>query len=230
MKLIQGIRSAINAVLTSYTSGANTALANTDTVVGAFGKVQGQLDAKAPLASPAFTGTPTAPTAAIGTDTTQIATTAFLQDYIDTLAPTELSYASGSQTFATALTLANVTGTTFTFPSTGWYEVEYIIEYDANATSTGVWFSLNGTAVHSFLNAIVVVGCQNADRSATVVRAFNAGSASISTSGPTGAYASVKATIKVTTVGTILLRCSSEITVASGIIVQDVKGFMRKFY
>ena len=32
----------------------------------------------APLASPVFTGTPTAPTATIGTDTTQIATTAFV--------------------------------------------------------------------------------------------------------------------------------------------------------
>ena len=32
---------------------------------------------KAPLASPAFTGTPTAPTAALGTNTTQLATTAF---------------------------------------------------------------------------------------------------------------------------------------------------------
>lgn len=35
--------------------------------------------AKAPLASPALTGTPTAPTAAAGTNTTQIATTAFVQ-------------------------------------------------------------------------------------------------------------------------------------------------------
>lgn len=35
------------------------------------------LAAKAPLASPALTGTPTAPTAAGGTDTTQLATTAF---------------------------------------------------------------------------------------------------------------------------------------------------------
>lgn len=34
---------------------------------------------KAPLASPALTGTPTAPTAAVGTDTTQLATTAFVQ-------------------------------------------------------------------------------------------------------------------------------------------------------
>ena len=37
------------------------------------------VDAKAPLASPALTGTPTAPTAGSGTDTTQIATTAFVQ-------------------------------------------------------------------------------------------------------------------------------------------------------
>lgn len=38
------------------------------------------LTVKAPLASPGFTGTPTAPTAAPATNTTQIATTAFVQD------------------------------------------------------------------------------------------------------------------------------------------------------
>ncbi len=37
------------------------------------------LDGLAPLASPALSGTPTAPTAAAGTDTAQIATTAFVQ-------------------------------------------------------------------------------------------------------------------------------------------------------
>ena len=36
----------------------------------------------APLASPEFTGTPTAPTASSGTNTTQIATTAFVQDAV----------------------------------------------------------------------------------------------------------------------------------------------------
>ena len=36
------------------------------------------LAAKAPIASPALTGTPTAPTAAAGANTTQIATTAFV--------------------------------------------------------------------------------------------------------------------------------------------------------
>ena len=42
------------------------------------------LNLKADLASPAFTGTPTAPTATTGTNTTQIATTAFVQDAIAT--------------------------------------------------------------------------------------------------------------------------------------------------
>lgn len=46
--------------------------------------VQAQLNAKAPLASPEFTGTPTAPTAVSGTNTQQIATTAFVKDAVDT--------------------------------------------------------------------------------------------------------------------------------------------------
>lgn len=41
--------------------------------------LQSALDAKASLASPTFTGTPAAPTAANGTNTTQLATTAFVQ-------------------------------------------------------------------------------------------------------------------------------------------------------
>ena len=40
---------------------------------------QTALNAKAPLASPALTGTPTAPTATAGTNTTQIATTAYVR-------------------------------------------------------------------------------------------------------------------------------------------------------
>lgn len=43
------------------------------------------ISGKAPLASPAFTGTPTAPTAASGTNTTQVATTAFVKNAIDNI-------------------------------------------------------------------------------------------------------------------------------------------------
>ena len=55
---------------------------------------------KAPFASPAFTGTPTAPTAAAGTNTTQIATTAFVQ--------TEARYALTAKTPSVSGTSATV--------------------------------------------------------------------------------------------------------------------------
>lgn len=45
--------------------------------------LQAALDAKAPIDSPTFTGTPVAPTAAAGTNTTQVATTAFVQQNIN---------------------------------------------------------------------------------------------------------------------------------------------------
>jgi len=47
--------------------------------------LQAALDAKSPLASPALSGTPTAPTAAAGTNTTQLATTAFVAAAIGAL-------------------------------------------------------------------------------------------------------------------------------------------------
>ena len=54
---------------------------------------QTALDLKAPLASPALTGTPTAPTPSTGTNSTQLATTAFVRSEISNLigsAPTAL--------------------------------------------------------------------------------------------------------------------------------------------
>ena len=63
------------------------------------GGVFSALALKAPLDSPALTGTPTAPTAADGTDTTQIATTAFVNSAIGNAA--EIFYATyGSTTYA----------------------------------------------------------------------------------------------------------------------------------
>jgi len=47
--------------------------------------LQAALDSKAPLASPALTGVPTAPTAAANTNTTQVATTAYVQTEVTDL-------------------------------------------------------------------------------------------------------------------------------------------------
>jgi hypothetical protein len=65
--------------LPSTTSIGGVSAAEIVYLDGVTSNVQTQLDAKAALASPAFTGTPTAPTAATGANTTQVATTAFVQ-------------------------------------------------------------------------------------------------------------------------------------------------------
>lgn len=45
------------AVLTGLSTATSTAVVSTDTILAAFGKIQAQLNLKAPLASPTFTGT-----------------------------------------------------------------------------------------------------------------------------------------------------------------------------
>ena len=50
-----------------------------------FTTIRTAVNSKADLASPALTGTPTAPTAATSTDTTQVATTAFVQTELGTI-------------------------------------------------------------------------------------------------------------------------------------------------
>jgi hypothetical protein len=63
---------------------------------------QGQIDAlistKANIASPTFTGIPSAPTASPGTNTTQIATTAFVYAGLDLKAPLNSPTFTGSVT------------------------------------------------------------------------------------------------------------------------------------
>ena len=54
-------------------------------VDGVTSNVQTQLDTKSTIASPTFTGTPAAPTASAGTNTTQIATTAFVTGAVSDL-------------------------------------------------------------------------------------------------------------------------------------------------
>lgn len=74
--------------LDSVESGANKTVVDDSFVENSINPVQSkvvktELDKKAPIVSPAFTGTPTAPTAADGTNNTQIATTEFVQKAVN---------------------------------------------------------------------------------------------------------------------------------------------------
>jgi hypothetical protein len=75
----------VSGTATSFDGSANITIPATisNLAISKVSGLQAALNAKAPLASPALTGTPTAPTAATGTKTTQIATTAFVDAAIN---------------------------------------------------------------------------------------------------------------------------------------------------
>ena len=71
-----------------------------------------ELDKKAPLAGPTFTGVPKAPTAAAGTNTTQLATTAFVKAAVTAGTPDASETVKGIVELATAAETTTGTDTT----------------------------------------------------------------------------------------------------------------------
>ena len=108
-----------------------------------FDAIQTAVNSKANTASPALTGTPTAPTAAFGTDTTQIATTSFVQAAISAAYPVGSIYIS---------TIATNPATTFGFGT--WVEFgagKVLVGQDAGDTAFDTLEETGGSK-----NAIVV--------------------------------------------------------------------------
>ncbi len=102
--------------------------------------MQTALDLKANLASPPFTNTPTAPTAALGTATTQLATTAFV-DAAKRLVPSTIKTTAYTLVLADAGTLVrmNVAGVNaFTIPpnSTVAFPIDTVIMVDQYGAGT----------------------------------------------------------------------------------------------
>lgn len=79
---IRAFKTAAKQSFPNVTGAVTVTHTELNRLAGVTADVQGQIDAKAPIASPALTGTPTAPTAAAATSTTQVATTAFVQSAI----------------------------------------------------------------------------------------------------------------------------------------------------
>ncbi len=137
------------AILTGLSTSAGGAIVATDTVLVAAGKLQAQMDAKAPLASPALTGTPTAPTAAVGTNTTQVASTAYTVAEIGSRAPSKTGTGAsgswpisvtGSAASASAVAWSGVSGKPTTLSGYG-----ITNGYAMDGVNTG-WFRSSGAA------------------------------------------------------------------------------------
>jgi len=90
--------SAVTATATELNAldGITATVTELNYTDGVTSNIQTQLNAKAPTASPTFTGVPAAPTAATGTDTTQVATTAYVVDEI----PNQLNATGTAPIFA----------------------------------------------------------------------------------------------------------------------------------
>lgn len=103
------------------------------------------LGAKAPLASPTFTGTPKAPTAASGTNTTQLATTAFVQQEI--AADAEVFWATYNTTTEAEITAAVTAGKTVLCKISD--EIFYLASKAAIGPSGSAWIfaSANQTSM-----------------------------------------------------------------------------------
>ena len=66
---------------------------------GNFKSLNDELITKAPLVSPGLSGVPTAPTAAAGTNTTQLATTAFVQTGLSSRQPLDAFFCEAFRLF-----------------------------------------------------------------------------------------------------------------------------------
>lgn len=78
-----------------------------------FNNIATAISTKADLASPTFTGTPAAPTASSGTNTTQLATTAFVQTALQALYPVGSIYINATSSTNPATLLGFGTWTAF---------------------------------------------------------------------------------------------------------------------
>lgn len=113
----QYVDNTVSAAISNLVASAPGALDTLNELAAALGNdanfattVTNALAAKAPLASPALTGAPTAPTAAPGTSTTQLATTAFVGAAI-TAAGVPVPFATKAEATAASIAGQLATGT-----------------------------------------------------------------------------------------------------------------------
>lgn len=168
---------------------------------GVTSAIQTQMDLKSPLASPTFTGTPAAPTAASSANTTQIATTAYVQN------ASPHAYLPANVVYNNTATMAN-TALSVTVVTSGIYKIDAMVHFTNAVKAPAVDFG--GTAtVTNFLGQWN--GCTSSDTlcSGNGARVAAAGSdfTNLSLNGSDGYY-KFTGSIEVNVGGTLVLRGS----------------------
>ena len=100
LNILDGVTST--AAELNLLDGVTATTAELNYIDGVSSAIQTQLDAKISAVSPTLTGTPTAPTAATSTNTTQIATTAMVQAAVDADIVTHAALRSSETVFGHA--------------------------------------------------------------------------------------------------------------------------------
>lgn len=145
---------------------------------------------------------------------------------IETKVPVPITPITGGSQGFSVLALADVTGSSINLAATTTYEVEWIVTHSAAATTTGAFFSVNGTAGASYFTVMVIGDTLAADGNARAFNAPGGGSAFASSRATSGNKALIRVNIRTTTAGTIVLRCASEVN-ASAITITALQGYSK---
>lgn len=145
------------------------------------------------------------------------------------LHPVTITAITGGTQASTSTSLADVTGSTITYPDTGWYEFEYFITHSAAATTTGAFYAVNtgGSMAQNYLSLCVSYDVLSTDKDTYCIDGFNSAISSTS-SRSTGAVNRnrMQGTIHVTTAGSMVLRFATEVG-SSAITITDLAGWYR---
>lgn len=137
--------------------------------------------AYAPLASPTLTGTPAAPTAAVDTNTTQLATTAYVvgQGYLksSTASSTYLTSATASSTYLTSATASSTYAPISTVSAT-----------TANVLSATAGATVGAVGTYAFLRSVASTAYNQGDTVAGSLLSYTNGNGGGGNPSPAGSW------------------------------------------
>jgi hypothetical protein len=145
---------------------------------------------KSNLASPTFTGTPAAPTAAFGTNTTQIATTANVRG-----AAPLFGLVAGANVTTTGQALVDITGLSVALIANAVYHFEANLPVSTSAVTTGTRYGVNFSGAGATVSAIITGSSTSTADKTERISALNTATGTFLTTSAQSGGISIKGTI-----------------------------------